>query len=91
MIRPDERAFSAPPHPTFVFLVLAYVPVATGMVGGAVRDRASDAFSAGPAAGARLTGAILALWVVVAWRDTGARLRPDGLWQRGIAGWLVVP
>lgn len=34
---------------------------------------------------------IVILLIAIAWRDTNVQLRPDGLWQRGITGWLVVP
>jgi hypothetical protein len=81
VVRPG--VFSAGPHPTLIFMALAFVIEATGMAGNVIRDR--DDFL-------ELTWvAILALWIALAWRDPGAQLRPDGIRQRGLTGWLVVP
>jgi hypothetical protein len=89
-VEPRVPAFSAPPQPSFVFIALAFLLIATGIVGTAIRDRGEEPLL--PDQLLALSWAIvLLLWVVLAWRGTRVQLRPDGLWQRGITGWLVIP
>jgi hypothetical protein len=72
-----------------VFVALAFLPLATGMAGNVVRDRRSEPFL--PDQLVELGYAVVPLlWIAVAWRDDGVQLRPDGVWQRGITGRLVV-
>ena len=88
VVDPAARAFRTPPQPAFVFVALAFLPLATGMAGNVVRDRGSEPFL--PDQLVELGYAVvLILWVVIAWRDDSVQLRPDGVWQRGITGWLV--
>jgi hypothetical protein len=73
-----------------VFFALAFLTMGTDRLGTVIRDWDADP---------RLADHLLSLgWAVlvlpmilIAWRDTNVRLRPDGLWQRGVTGWLVVP
>lgn len=90
VVQPHVPAFGAPAQPVFLFLALAFLTLATGTTGTVLRDWESDPFR--PDQLIELGNAAVAiLWIVVAWRDTSVQLRPDGLWQRGITGWLVVP
>ena len=83
-------AFSTPPQPTFVFLALAFLVMGTGMAANVVRDWASESFL--PDQLMELVYACVAImWVTLVWRDSSVQLRPDGLWQRGAIGSLVVP
>ncbi len=90
VVRPRVPAFSTPSQPALVFLALAFLTLATGMTGNLLRHRGSDPFLTDPLLD--LGWAVVALLqVAVAWRDPSVQLRPDGLWQRDITGWRVVP
>lgn len=90
VVQPRVPAFSTPPQPAFSFIALAFLTLATGMVGDVIRDWASEPFL--PDQLLELGWLVLALLhVVLGWRDQSVQLRPDGLRQRGITGWLVVP
>ncbi|GAA4578633.1 hypothetical protein GCM10023176_54930 [Micromonospora coerulea] len=90
LVQPRVPAFSASPQPALVFMALAFFPIATGMVGNVIRDWGSEPFL--PDQQLELSwAAVLVPWIVIAWRDTSVQVRPDGLRQRGITGWLVVP
>lgn len=90
VVQPRVPAFGTAPQPTFTFLALAFLTLATGMVGTVIRDWGSERFLTDPLL--ELGWPVLALLnIALAWRDQGVQLRPDGLWQRGINGWLVVP
>ncbi|WP_433726261.1 hypothetical protein ACQP2Y_08940 [Actinoplanes sp. CA-051413] len=90
MVQPHVPAFSTPPQPMFAFMGLAFLVLGTGMAADVVRDRASESFL--PDQLVELAYPCIAiLWVALAWRDSGVQLRPDGLWQRGAMGSLVVP
>jgi hypothetical protein len=90
MVQPHGPAFSTPPQPMFAFMALAFLVLGTGMAADVVRDRASESFLPGQLI--ELTYPCIAImWVALAWRDSGVQLRPDGLWQRGASGSLVVP
>lgn len=90
LVRPDVPAFSTAPRPVFVFTALAFLLLGTGMVGNVIRDWGSDPFLSDQLPGLGW-GAIALLHVALAWRDTSVQLRPEGLWQRGITGWLIIP
>lgn len=89
-IRPGVPAFSAPPQPTSVILALAFLCLFTANVSGLVDGWGSEPFLPDRAL---LLGwaVVLAMSLGTAWPDTSVQLRPDGLWQRGLTGWLVVP
>lgn len=90
VVRPAVPAFNAPPQPAFVLMALAFLPLATGMFDFVIRAWTTEPFLLDQLLG--LGGAaMLMVWFVSAWRDTSVQLRPDGLWQRGITGWLIVP
>lgn len=90
LVHHSVPAFNAPPQPTLLFWALAYFPIATGMVGNVIRDWSSEPFLPDQLLELAFP-ALLAVVTVIAWRDTSVQLRPDGVWQRGITGWLVVP
>lgn len=90
VVRPGVPAFSNPPQPMYVFLSLAFLIMATGQAGNVIRDWGSDPFLSEQLP--NLMWAVLALlYLTVTWRGQSVQLRPDGLWQPGIIGWLVVP
>ena len=90
LVRPQVRAFSAPPNPVTVLITLALLVIAMRSTGVVVRDlRTTDAFAD------RLPALF---WVLAtaysyvgAWRGEGIELRPDGVRDRGWAGTLIVP
>jgi hypothetical protein len=90
VVQPRLPAFSTPAQPAFVFIALTFLTIGTGMAGNVIRDWGSERLLTD-----RFLGigwfALALLNVAVAWRDQSVQLRPDGLWQRGITGWLVVP
>jgi hypothetical protein len=83
-------AFSTSPQPTLTFLALGYFPIGIAMAGNVVRDWGSEPFLPDQLMELGYS-VIVVLWTVAAWRDRSVQLRPDGLWQRGITGWLVIP
>ncbi|MEV6599172.1 hypothetical protein AB0M36_20280 [Actinoplanes sp. NPDC051346] len=89
-VDPRVPAFSASAQPTLLFLALAFFPTAIGIAGNVIRDWSSEPFLAEHLLELGYP-AVLSMWIVLAWRDTNVRLRPDGVWQRGITGWLVIP
>ncbi|MET8150142.1 hypothetical protein ACIBSW_08480 [Actinoplanes sp. NPDC049668] len=90
VVRPDVPAFSTPPRPTYTFLALACLVMATGRTANVIRDWGSDPFLSEQLP-ELLSTAVTLLFVAVAWGDSSVQLRPDGVWQRGITGWLVIP
>lgn len=90
VVQPRVPAFSTPPQAALPLLGLAFLTMGTGMAGNVIRDWGSDRFLIDPLLDLGWVAAAL-LNVAVAWRGRGVQLRPDGLWQRGITGWLVVP
>jgi hypothetical protein len=90
VVQPRVPAFSTPPQPVNLFLALAFLTLATGMAGNVIRDRGSEPFLSDQLLGLGWVGVAL-LHVVLVWRGQDVQLRPDGLWQRGVTGWLVIP
>ncbi|GID92579.1 hypothetical protein ACFQFC_39700 [Amorphoplanes digitatis] len=90
VVLPDVPAFSTPPRPTYTFLALAYLVMATGRTANVIRDWGSDPFLSEQLP-ELFTTALTLLFVAVAWGDNSVQLRPDGVWQRGLTGWLVIP
>ncbi len=90
VVEPRMPAFSAPPHPFYLFMALASLLITTGSLGTVIRDRAQESIV--PDQLVEVSWAIVPLlWIALAWRGTRVQLRPDGLWQRGITGWLIIP
>ena len=90
VVQPHVPAFGTPPQPAFVFMALAFLVMGTGMAGNVVRDRTSEPFLPEHLMELAYAG-VAVIWVALVWRDPGVQLRPDGLWQRGALGSLVVP
>ncbi|GLI03767.1 hypothetical protein [Phytohabitans aurantiacus] len=89
VIQPGLPAFSASPQPASLIMALALLTLGTAMTGIAIRYGEPNAFLDQLLAWS-LAAATL-LHVVLVWRDQGVQLRPDGLWQHGFTGWLVIP
>lgn len=90
VVQPRVPAFSTPSRTALLFIALAYLTLATGIAGTVFRDWGSERFLIDRFFGLGWLVPAL-LHVASAWRDQSVQLRPDGLWQRGITGWLVVP
>lgn len=90
VVRPRVPAFSTPSHPALLFATLALLVLVTRMVGRMLRDLQSQRLLPDQFESLGWV-AVLALWIVVVWRDTGVQLRPEGLWQVGFVGRVVVP
>jgi hypothetical protein len=90
VLQPRVPAFSTPRQMAVPFIALALLTLATGMAGTVIRDWGSERFLIDRFFGLGFLVPAL-LHVAGAWRDQSVQLRPDGLWQRGITGWLVVP
>jgi hypothetical protein len=90
VVQPRVPAFSTPPQPANLFLALAALTLATGMTGNVIRDWGSESFLPDQLLGLGWAGVAL-LHVALVWRGQDVQLRPDGLWQRGVTGWLTIP
>jgi hypothetical protein len=90
VVRPHVPAFSTPSQPSYVFMALAFLIMATGQVGTVIRDWGTEPFLSEQLPNL-IYGLLVVLFVTNAWRDRGVQLRPDGVRQAGVTGWLVIP
>jgi len=89
VVRPNVPAFGTPPHPAVTFMLLALFLQAAINVGNAIRDWGSEPFL--DLALDLFWAPLIAVLIASGWPATSVQLRPEGLWQQGIGGWLVVP
>ncbi len=89
-VRPQVPAFTAPPRPAVVLLMLGQLLLAVALTEDAVRDLWSNEslLDQWPAL---LRDVIAVLLIVSIWRGTGIELRPGGLRDRDGTGTLLVP
>ena len=90
LVWPEVPAFGTSGPPVYVFIALAFLVMATGLVGNVIRDWAVDPFLSDQLL-PLIWGVVALLNIAIAWRGRGVQLRPDGLRQPGLIGWLVVP
>ena len=89
-VQPDVPAFSTPPQPAVVFIALGPLFLAAANVGNLIQDWGTEPFLYDQALDL-LFAALVPLSIFIVCHDMNVQLRPEGLWQRGITGWLVIP
>ncbi|UQU65198.1 hypothetical protein COUCH_02275 [Couchioplanes caeruleus] len=91
-VAPDLRAFVTPAGPGTVFLLGAWVPIASSNIGSGLRDLADreDLWQL-DLASLVCYGVALLLLVRTLWISPGLELRHDGMLDRSVAGSLFVP
>ncbi|MGA5303234.1 hypothetical protein ACPCHT_25125 [Nucisporomicrobium flavum] len=91
-VAPDLRAFATPVGPGTVFLLGAWVPIASSNMGSGLRDVAGreDLWQL-DLASLVCYAVALVLLVRTLWINPGLELRHDGVLDRSVAGSLFVP